>query len=222
MSQSNHQHQQADATSEPPQQRWVPQLTLSTLMIVMAVICMVTAWWQLRLRNQRLETQIAAMSLLAPSIQIENPSQYAAVRRTLEWYDESIWDVYLPPGNEYRVCLGTDKLRGEEKAAAVPPEVVAEYEISSGQYEFELKSETTSEESNVQVFVDGKTIIDYSEAENWNVRGTSSGGANWTVATQQTTDKPFTLYLRRFHPPKGGLSTEDAAKGIKVWIEVAE
>ena len=167
-------------------------------MLIMGMVCIGATWWQLYSQNQRLELQVASMRRMAPKLRISRPQQFAAVRQVRQWYNEAKWDVYLPPGKEYQVCLALEGLTHD--TSEMPGQIDGVHELEAGQYVFEVAYNDQTPEFTVQVNVDGETVIDLEKDANWNPRSSSSGGALFDAPAQQTTKKPFTIYQRRFYP----------------------
>ena len=162
-------------TSEPSSLfRKLPRLTLASLMLLVSLTCIATAWWQLRIKNHHLQTEIDIAKQLSPVLEVQNTSHYAALRRVPTWWREAKWDVYLPPGNTYRICLACDEITGD--VSQMPPRVRGTHEITAGQYVFELTLDIDDDASSVEVLVDNQAVIRFSESSDWNPLGSSFGG----------------------------------------------
>src|SRR5690606_13028559 len=79
-----------DVAASPARRiRW--QWSVTTLLLLTAVVAAWVGWWQVRKQSVRLRSQIQAMQRLQRRLVIDDPQQFAIIEEHETWYDEDRW-----------------------------------------------------------------------------------------------------------------------------------
>ena len=171
-----------------------------------------------RRRIDDLTARIDSLRPLARELIVDDPGMIAAVKHEELWYDENAWDVHLPAGRRYRLCLAT---RGIEERATPPPGVSAPLE--PGRRVIALEQIKEGDGWRVDVSCDGKVAASATQPKNWYAGSGSTGGSQFSASRQSAADKPVVLFHRRFMGPpdaKGQSSMPSGpTEGVALWIE---
>ena len=208
-----------DPIESPPQRR---RLSLLHVFLVIAIAAIVTAFWDARRQTQTLQAQLPALRSAARELIIEDPREYAAVHRHETWWDEMVWDVYLPPGNDYQLCIAEGMIGDDgfiEPADRLP--------IGAGRPTIEVDIDGTEDARVFTLMVDGqKRWSRHTAVEQVipNESSGSSGGSEIGDSASQPTDQPLVLFKRRYHraPRNRSWNSDDPNPGYLLWIETAE
>ena len=191
------------------------QFSVRTLLLVTAAIAVWTAYIANERHNRKLNARIAAMRPLAHELAVEDPNRIAVVKLDELWYDENIWDVYLPPG-QYRLFLATYDI---DQDGLAPVRVSAP--LAGGRHRLTL--EQRREESGWQVAVTGNDaeILTVKEPPEWDPARGSMGGGQFSNSTQIPADQPVVLFRRRFSQPTTATQPSTPTgptAGVLLWI----
>ena len=197
-----------------------------TLMLVAAVVCVWSAYVTLQLSNSRLGREIDAMQALQTDLRVEDATRVAVVRARQEWYDDSRWDVYLPPGHTYRLSLATRKLSLKRNSGASNPAPVAAKELTSGTHSIELRTKKVDDGWQIEVLVDDEPTLTCLEPPDWNPGSGSQGGAEFPrSAHPNAIHAPVVLFRRRFmKSTPAGISREpvEPSEGVMLWFQTSK
>jgi hypothetical protein len=204
--------------SSTPRRIRRPQVSLSTLLLLIATLAVWFGYWNASRQTQRLRRNMSGLLSISRELDVKDPTQAAAVARVPEWLGESIWDIYLPKDGLYEVCLAFDQIDAE---GLVTP--LQRVRINPGYRTVELKYETETEESIASVLVDGKVVIEETRPKDWEPRRGSTGASVIYQSEQFDPTRPLVLYRKRFRSPDGASPPKvGPTQGILVWIEPAE
>lgn len=208
-----------DATAR--RRRWFRvQLSLRTLVLLVAAFAVWTSYGLDRGRIARLNDRIARSRPLVRELVIDDDQKIAVVRIEPLWMDENRWDVYLPEGTSYRLCLATQDI--DQNGLA--PEFVSE-PLSPGRHSLSLEQigDGRNIPWNITAILDGGPRLTIEEPAVWNPNHGSSGGGQFDQSSQLPEDEPVVLFRRRFmqsNAPNWTVSN-GPTEGILLWIEPA-
>lgn len=194
--------------------RW--QVSLRTLVLLIAAVAVWTTEVVNRRENKRLEGRIEAIRPLVHELRGFDPRRIAVVKLEETWYDENRWDIYLPPGS-YRVCLASRQI-GQDVLAPVR----ASSPIGAGRHRIELTQEKGTQGWVIRARCDGRTIVSCQESMDWNPERGSSGGGQFAQVSAQDPDQPLILFRRVFSLPTASnqfTSPQEPSSGLLLWIE---
>ncbi|MFO0868183.1 MAG: hypothetical protein U0935_04485 [Pirellulales bacterium] len=194
--------------------RW--QVRLRTLLLLMAACASWLAWYGNDRETLRLTAQLAVLRPLACVLRIEDPHRHAVVLRDPQWYDESIWELYLAPGS-YRVCLAT-----REVASSDFPSKYVTATLGAGRHQVEWRQVPHETGERGEVWANGQLLLSIDETLDWNSRLGSVGGNTSSVLRQASPSERLELFRRRFtqRQPDGGMATPTGpTNGVLLWIE---
>lgn len=210
------------------------QVSLSTILLVTAVIAIWIAYSNALKETERLEARMPGLRLLAGELQIDDPREFAIVQRLPTKYDELIWDVHVPdltlPGSNKsagtQLCLALDSIPKEvgRSESLLPLQVVS---LTPGRHAIELTYERGEETAELIVLVDGEPQIIVTRPKDWESgKGWSSYSSNsFTVSESYALDEPLMLLSRRFMRDIGNgtsSSPDEPCEGIALWVRRAE
>jgi hypothetical protein len=190
-----------------------------TLLLFTAAVAAWVGWWQVEQQSARLQMQIETMQKLQRKLIVHDPAQFAIIELHELWYDEDRWDVYLPPGRNYRLKLATREVDEKEL-----PEPGGEAEISSGRHTVELLQKKLKDPDgfHLAIQVDGQTVLEAREQADWHPSRGSSDNVGYDQQKQLPVNQPLVIKRRRFmvQQSKTSASTPDGpTAGILIWIE---
>ena len=208
-----------------PDRRDSRRLRFSIFTILIAVAC--CAIWiansSLTREKVRLESQLRRIAETFDGLIVIHPDRLAAVQRQ-PFRDERIWDVYIPPGHEFDLRLATEQIHDE----GLPPnfETVS---LPPGRHEIELRRADPPGRTELQILVDGRTVISISEDANWAAKQATTHEELQPKSLEHPIAQPLTLLRQTFSPrtrprthrPKFGYDPSAAgpADGILLWIQ---
>lgn len=198
-----------------------PQFALSTFLLLIAALASWAAHWQAIQHTGSLRRQVHALQQIARELRVSDPAQFAAVHRLPQWCDEHIWDVYLPPGNAYELCLALENIERVPVSTTSVPKPARVVTLEPGRHAVELKDDATDQGWSFTVLVDGEVVIEETRPPSWNSSRSSSQRRKISSSEQQSTDQPLELFHRRFFVDTGNgssTSTSGPSKGVQLWI----
>ena len=196
---------------------FIPQVSLVTLFLAIALIAVWLAWWQTGQSIERLERQMPGLRNVARELFVDDPAMFAVVKQVGQWFGENICRIHVPADQSYQLCLALEFI--DEEGFPDPLRFVS---LPSGEHQIEIRYDTQREESIVRILVDEQTVIQESRPKDWEPRVGSSGGMPFTQSTQYPTDGPVILFRRRFSVPSGVNPPTSPSAGILVWVEPDE
>ena len=208
------------ATPAPPpaprRGRW--QVGLRTVLLLTAAVAVWLTYAIERRRIADLTTRIASLSPLARELVVDDTGKIAVVKREELWYDENRWDVHLPAGRRYRLCLATRGI-----AEGVFPSPVASAPLAPGRHVLAVDQFRDGDGWRVDAECDGTRLVSMTEPKGWDPGSGASGGGSYQVSEQLAPERPVILFHRRFMGPRDdrGRSTvpEGPTAGVMLWIE---
>lgn len=199
-----------------PRRRKVWQFGTQTLLLLVALVAVwFTVWTNLR-RIQVLEARIEATIPLARELVIDDPLQFAVVKKDERWYDENQWVIHVPPGR-FRLCVATHEVDGQGLAP-----VARSVPVPEGRHEVSLEQRPGESSWRIAVTLDGAEAMSVEEPKAWDPGVSSIGGGRHERSSQYAVSRPLGLFRRRFSQPdaKGTFTTPTGpANGILLWIE---
>lgn len=202
--------------SAPPRGRW--QVGLRTVVLLTATVAVWLTYALERRRITDLTTQIAALSRLARELVVDDPEKIAVVKQEELWYDHNRWDLHVPPGRRFRLCLAT---RAIEQDAFPKPAACAP--LVSGRRVVALEQLRDGSAWRVDATSDGTRLMSVAEAKAWDPGTGSDGGGHFEVSEQFAGGQRVVLFRRRFMGPRdanGRASTPTGpTAGVMLWIE---
>jgi hypothetical protein len=205
-----------DSVTDQPPRRWVWQIGLRTLFLLITVVAVWTVYFSNRSAIRTYEERIAAMKPLARELTIDDEFKIAVIKKEPYWYDENRWEVYLPPGT-YRLCLATREI---DESGFAP--IAASIPLSPGRHTLSLEQVKTDDGWRVVVECDGQQVLATDEPKAWYPAVGSVGGGEFDSLTEREPSEPLVLFRRRFTlPAAGGRNTTPTgpADGVMLWIE---
>ena len=193
---------------------------LATAFLIVAVVAAGLRNWQVDQKIKNLELQMPGLREAARELVVDDASMFAVVKRNEEFFGESIFDVHLPEGQTWRLCMALDKI--DEQGLA---QVVGEFALAPGRHMIEVRYEKEKNESIASVLADGTQVIQEARPKDWEERTGSSGGAKFSSSAERDISKPLVLYRTRFMqkvPPRGSSVPKQPSAGILVWVEKAK
>jgi hypothetical protein len=192
-----------------------PQIALSTILLLIATLATWLGYWNVRRDTEKLRSHIPGLLSVVRELEVTDPMKSAAVARVPEWFDECIWDIYLPESGSFELCLALDKIEANDLADAVQ-----RVRIDPGYSSVELKYETETDVSIASVLIDGQIVMEEAKPKNWEPRRGSSGGSEISRSVQFDPAKPLVLYRKRFRGLAGTrVKAGTPTPGILVWIQ---
>jgi hypothetical protein len=171
-----------------------------------------------RQRNAELTIRVKTMRPLARALLREDLRKIAVVKLQDHWMDENQWDLYLPPGNGYRLCLATRKVDNQGLSAPI-----ASVPLPPGRHRILMEQTEVGEVCRIDVSCDHDPILSAEEPKTWN-SGSSSTTVEFTESTQLAADRPVVLQRTRLmhRDAQGRMTTrsdDPPGDGILLWIE---
>ncbi len=187
------------------------------LLLVFAVAAWL-AWAGLTTRVWELNRDIEQMDALLPNeLFVEDPTRAAVVLHTPTWFDEFVWDIFLPPGQGRQLNLACHAIDGTGF-----PSAGHRAPIPAGRHTIELVRPTKGDDTwQIEILVDGEPIIVSEQPLSWNGGEGSQGGSLISTSRQFSPNEEIDLFRRRWMvPTKGGsFSTPmGPGEGLLLWI----
>ena len=212
-----------DAASGPatkrPRRRL--QFALSTFLLLIAALASWAAYWQTCRRTEALRQQLPGLRQISRQLRVSDPTQYAAVEKAPTWFDEHIWEVHLPAGSAYELCLSLENIESQLIPLSLETEAEHVVPIDPGRHTIEFRDDASDKQWSFVVLVDDQTVIEQTRAASWNESRSSTGASSVSLSEQQAVDKPLELFRRRLHVPTGKYSSstpKGPARGAQLWI----
>lgn len=196
--------------------RW--QVGLRTAFLATAAIAVWLAFAVNRQRNADLLARNKALRPLARALVIDDPEKIAVVKLQELWMEDNRWDLHLPAGRSYRLCLATRGITAQGLAPAV-----ARGRLAAGRQRLALERTQAGDTWRIVVNSDERPLLSAREPKDWDT-GSSSSSLEYTESTQLAADRPVVLLRTRFARRTAGgvMSTSNnnaPSDGILLWIE---
>ncbi len=200
----------------PPRRRH-RQVGLRTPILIVAAAAVVCSIVSERRRIAELIPRVEKLRRLARELVVVDPTQLAAVQVEPLWDNDDRWNVYLPPGGIYRLCLAT---RAIDTANITVP--ISSATIGPGDHEIACTVEPAGRDWWVRATVDGKPKLAAEEPAAWKTSHSTSGGGVGGTTEPFPIGRPVVLTRRRFlsADPSGSVTERrEPGPGILLWIE---
>jgi hypothetical protein len=188
------------------------------VILLTAAVAVWLTWALERRRIADLTARIASLGPLARELVVDDTGKIAVVKREELWYDENRWDVHLPAGRRYCLCLAT---RGIDEGV-IPP-AAASAPLAPGRHVVAVDQVKDGDGWRVDVECDGARLVSVAEPKGWDPGVGSAGGGNYPASEQFAADRPVILFHRQFMGPRDdrGRSSvpEGPTAGVMLWIE---
>ena len=189
---------------------WRAQFGLRTIMLLIAVTAVWTAYYTGRKSIQSDLVAIEAMHALAPELLVRNQSEYACL--LVDRADDlREYQCYLPPGHKYKLQLLWSKEFGLNDLS-LPAEVSAP--MAAGKHQILLNELP----EKLIVSVDGEVVMEVPKQRPESRSNWSSGANDRFDAQWHPLDQPLTL-IRLL---EGSGQAQSPAHGFALWIETAD
>lgn len=206
----------SEVTVKRPRRKGL-QIGLRSLFLLTAAVAVWVIYVNNRRNITRLEGRITAMRPLAHELIIDDPNKIAIVKLDEMWFDENRWEIHLPAGKKYRICLATGGIDQTGTARVVKSE-----RLAGGKHLFELEQERGSDGAQLTVFCDRVGLMTVRETKEWDPGTGSTGGGFFSQCSQLAPDQAVILFRRRFsrRNSTGQTKTPDGpTEGVLLWIE---
>jgi hypothetical protein len=201
---------------QPRRDRTLWQVSVRTLLLIMAAIAVwitvVVNWFQ----NSDLEQRIMAVRPLARGLNVYDPRRIAVVARDPLARDEEAWYVFLPHP-EYRVSLATRGI----KQTGLSPALFESRPMQGGRHRIALAQKKTPGGWRISITVDNQQLLAVDENTGWNDGSPFVGGNEIGISEQRSPKELLVLFRRRFTRAVGSADpTLDApCNGILLWLD---
>lgn len=205
------------------------QFSLSTVLILMAVIASWLGYWTTLQRTEEVESELRGLQNVARELKIDDPNQYAIVQRLLRKNKSRSWDLFIPNNGSFELCL---KLGGDLVTEQASPNNRNDWKpnrtisIQPGRHKIELFRDQTPEALLVKIWVDDNVVIDMKRKHSGLPTGSmifssstqqSTTGSNDSV--QQKTDQQFKIFNEVYHlSTTPGAIQQPTPESVLVWI----
>lgn len=192
------------------------QISLSSIPLIVLAISTWLAALRFQLVSTELRRDVARMEQLQPqTLEVTDPDRLVAVERYPTWYDEHIWDVFLPGGCTYQLNLATHDI---DESGLAP--VAHSFSLSAGRHTIEIVSaKKVQGRWYAEVRIDGRTRIRVDEPLEWNLGSGSSGAGSSVQPTSPEGDS--VLFRRRWvkkKTPTSYATPNVPSEGLLLWI----
>jgi hypothetical protein len=200
----------------PNKRRGMPQVGLSTLLLLTACSAVWCGVWLAKREVSRLQAELIPSRALARELVITERTKLAIIRQDEMFYDENIWQIYVPKeGLQIHVATsGIDAQKDQQ----LPSE--AQATLSSGTHTVQLTVLQQSEGWLVRVQVDLEAVIELQKPKHWNPNKGSSGGGGFDRQADFDPGQTAVMFRRRFTVDNAGkYEPHPDGNGVQLWIE---
>jgi hypothetical protein len=199
------------STRQNEQRNSMPQFGLRTIMLLIAVAAVWTAYYTGRKSIKRDLAAIESMHALAPELFVRNQNEYACLQiDRLDHVRE--YQCYLPPGQYNLHLLWSKEFALSDKT--LEPELSAT--MAAGEHQVLLDELP----DKLIVTVDGKIAMDVPRERPESSLTSFTGARDQFNSQWYPLSQPLTLV--RLRESSNGLFKNDAGPGFALWIEKAE
>lgn len=189
---------------------FLPKISLSTLMLLVVVLAIGLASWQMEQAIEKAKAEVYPLRFLANELRVERPDEYVVVGKIPTRINETVYVVHVPDDGGHELCLALADI--PDKGLA---EVSQRVSISPGIHQVELKVDEISQGSGVHVLLDDQKVMSSDKLESRIVRLGFEGGLRYRTSTHLPADRPLTLLRNLYRPrPNNG-----PRPGVLLWIE---
>ncbi len=190
----------------------MPQFRIRTIMLLIAVTAVWTAYYTGRKSIERDLAAIKAIHALAPELLVRNQNEYACLQidRT---DDIREYQCYLPRSHQYKLQLLWSKEFSLYDKALIPEMSVT---IAGGTRQVLLNELP----GNLTVSVDGEEVINVPRNRPASRFKSSTGASHLFESQWYPLDQSLTLVRTR--ESDSGTIRNEAGPGIALWIEVSD
>lgn len=206
----------SEAAAQPVSPRRHFQFGLRGLLLVTALVAVWGTHYLNRRSIQHLQSRIAVLRAMAAELVVDDRSLITVVKRPQLWYDENIWDIYLPRA-DYQLHVATEAV---DKDGVAP--IDASVPLPQGRITVELRQERTDTGWRLTILLDEHEVIAVDKPAEWNAGIGSSGGGEFSAQEEKQATESVMLFRRRFMIPAGdgvGKTPDTPASGVLLWIE---
>ena len=193
------------------------QIPLLTFFLVIALFAVSLVCWQAGQSIERVEHQLEGLRDVARELEVDDPTQFAVVDKVDQWFGENNFEIYVPTGQSYQLCLALDAI--DKKGIPNPQSFVC---LPAGVHRIEIVYDANGDEPTIEILIDGQTVIEESRPKGWEPRVGSSGGMQFSRNLQFPVAEPVVLFRRRFMErlSNGSVAVpKNPSAGILVWVE---
>jgi|GEM_PF-4527909 len=208
----NEDNQQASTTAASKSH----QFDLRMLLLLVAAVASFFAASRAFRETASTHKEITQLRSLDNSLQVRDGSQFAFVYQTPIWEGERRCKVYLPPNNQYRLCIAL-----ESEFQKWPPEgatPVKTFELAPGEHEIRHQAYDDGP-TRIYVYCDDKLLYDKTEKAGWLPPPIweNSGAPQTTV--QREVEEPLQVWRAVGQHPKDKGGYLKRMRGLLLWIE---
>ncbi|MCA9176348.1 MAG: hypothetical protein KDB14_17800 [Planctomycetales bacterium] len=193
----------------------ISQFGLLELLLLMAAVCVWLPWWLNRQPLSQLPQQIDELRSALGELFVPDATQIVARRMADYRMDTKTWQLYLPPGHNYRLHVADAEITETSfpSAASVP--------IEPGEHQVEWRRERTgSGPLSTQLFVDGISVLERESSLPPSTSTSSSVSGVSRDQSMQAPGGPMTIQrLRNYLTPSGNRTPEKGTDGGLLWLE---
>ena len=209
-----------DAPASIPARRG-RQLGLRGLLLLVVAAALAASIAVNRQRVAELAPRIAQLEPVARRLEVADPRQLAAVARFPDSFDDQAWDVHIPAGGDYRLCVATTGI--EESGLATPDRAAP---IAPGRHRLTLISKDALQGTRFVVLDGAERLLTVDAAKRWQALGRSHSMFSVGDSIQSPADLPLVLHRRRYAGPtptnpRPSPVPPGPAEGVLFWIEPA-
>ena len=195
------------------------QFGFSTILLFMLAIATWLAAYRFQRQLPELRAAVQRMeSLQTSEFEVPDSDHFAGMKRNPTWYDENIWDIFVPEGSQFELRLATQQVAEQGVA---PIDLAAP--LTSGKHQIELKRpKLVDDEWVAEILVDGQIVLVAKKPKTWNPGKGSSGGGGGVSSSSHNADAPFVLFRRRWHVevgPNTFRAPPRPCNGLLLWVQ---
>ena len=200
---------------------WRWQIGLRTMILLVVAVALGLNIARERDTIPELRGRLQGLQSSRPSdLRIIDPAAIAAQKNDSPWTDEDSWQVYLPLGGRYRLCLATRVGSVDDQ-----PSRVESVEIEPGRHMVSVDRQRIGLGWRITATWNQKDRLQLDEPGNWLDR---TGGWGWTNEIPDRLHvplgRPVLLAYTRYFTMKAPLapvlpSPSVEVPGLKLWIE---
>lgn len=198
----------------PARIRW--QVGLRTTIYLVAAVAMGMSIVADRRRIAILAPRIASLKPEVRELEVIDPARTAVVEMEDLWMAGRRWEVYLPKGTKYRLCIATRGVDG--------PKIVASSQtipLAEGRQVVGLKEEEIGKTWRLTATADSGRMT-MTETSDWKLDGASSGGGAAAVSSQSPPERPIILTYRTYQNRSDSgtyVKPDGPSNGLILWVE---
>lgn len=204
----------------PARRRW--QFGVRDAVLLVVVVALAASIRVNRRRADELAPRIAQLRPIVRELDVADPRQFAAIPRPPDFTGDLAWDVHVPDGSEFRLCIAT---RGIGERGVAPP--ARSVPIAPGRHRLTLAMWEDFGPTRFIVHDGAERRLAVDESGGWAVALGNPLRPLDATSIQGPADLPFVL-LRRFRfapapPARATIVTVPpvTGEGLLIWVEPA-